>query len=58
MKIEIHCEFNFHCSGSMTWRSKCVDHVMLASAANLADRDPAEHVVAISRREGEGRIEK
>ena len=37
---------------------KCADHVMLASAANMADRDPAEHMVFISRGEGEGRIER
>ena len=37
------------------------DHVMLVSAANklnMADRDPAEHMVFISRGEGEGRIER
>ena len=31
---------------------------MLVSAANMADRDPAEHMVVISRGEGEGRIER
>ena len=31
---------------------------MLASAANMADRDPAEHMVVILRGEGEGRIER
>ena len=31
---------------------------MLVSAANMTDRDPAEHMVFISRGEGEGRIER
>ena len=31
---------------------------MLASAENMADRDPSEHMVFISRGEGEGRIER
>ena len=36
---------------------ECADHVMLASALNMADRDPAKHMVVISRGVGEGRIE-
>ena len=39
-----------------TWRWKCSDRVMVASAANMADQDPAEHMVVISRGEGEERI--
>ena len=31
---------------------------MLVSAANMSDRDPAKHMVFISRGEGEGRIER
>ena len=34
------------------------DHVTLVFAANMADRDPAEHMVFISRGEGEGRIKR
>ena len=34
------------------------DHMMLVSAANMADRDPAEHMVFISRGEREGRIQR
>ena len=34
------------------------DHVTLVSAANMADRDPAEHMVFISRGEGKGRIDR
>ena len=37
---------------------KHADRVMLASGANMADRDPAKHMVVISRGEGEGRIER
>ena len=31
---------------------------MVVSAANMADRDPTEHMVFVSRGEGEGRIER
>jgi len=34
------------------------EHMTLVFAANIADRDPAEHMVFISRGEGEGRIER
>lgn len=42
----------------VTWRLKYADHVMLASAANMADRDPSEHMVFISKGEEEGKIER
>ena len=34
------------------------DHMTLVSAANMADQDPAEHMVFISRGEREGRIQR
>ena len=52
-KLKFFREFNFHSffnvvARSTTWR--CADHVMLASAAKMAERDPTEHMVVISKR--------
>ena len=57
-KRELQCihEFNFHWSVTLAW--KFADHVMLVSAANMPDRDPAEYMVFISRGQGEWRIER
>ena len=57
-KLTFFCKFNFHCffnvfTWTTTWRRKCANHAMLASAANITDRDPAEHMVVNSRGEEE-----
>ena len=48
--------FQFSKKGE-NWNS-FANSILIASAANMADRDPAENKVFISRAEGEGRIER